>query len=233
MQFFDRSIQVDRKNYLLLIALIFVLLAAGGALAFDIDNGDLQWWTTTGISFDLNKDWTVSAEEEFRLADGAERLVYHHTDLGFTYKGFADWLDVGLNFRKAYFEDSSDSWREENRPHINLTLKTKLFDLYLSNRARVEYRDREAREDIWVYRNKTSVKFPLKVSEWEFQPYLADEIFIKFGEDNISVNRLYSGFSFKISENLKGSIFYMWQNTKISGGRLDSNIIGTSLKLYF
>jgi hypothetical protein len=62
---------------------------------------------------------------------------------------------------------------------------------------------------------------------------LAAEIFIKFGEDNISVNRVYSGFSFKISENLKGGVFYLWQKSKISGGWRNANIIGTSLKLYF
>ena len=222
---------MNRKNYLLLIALIFVLPAAAGALA--ADSGDLQWWTATGISFDLDKDWLVSAEEEFRFENDAGNLFYQHTDLGLTYKGFADGFDLGLNFRQIDQKDSSGTWRNENRPHINLTLKNKLLGLDLSNRARLEYRDREVAEGSWRYRHKATIKFPLQISKWKLQPYMADEIFINLGEDNVSKNRLYSGFSFKVSQNLKGSLFYLWQRSKVSGGWRDANIIGTSLKLYF
>ena len=222
---------MDRKNHLLLIALIVVLPATTGALA--AESGDLQWWTATGISFDLDKDWSVSAEEEFRLENDAGNLFYQHTDLGLTYKGFADWFDLGLNFRQIDQKDSSGTWRSENRPHINLILKNKLLGLDLSNRARLEYRDREVAEDSWRYRHKATIKFPLQISKWKLQPYMADEFFINLGEDNVSKNRVYSGFSFKVSQNLKGSLFYLWERTKISGGWRDANIIGANLKLYF
>ncbi len=202
-------------------------------IALAAESGDLQWWATTGLIFDLDKDWSVSFEEEFRLENDAGNIFYQHTDLGLTYKGFADWFDLGLNFRQIDQKDSSGTWRNENRPHINLTLKNKLMGLDLANRARLEYRDREVGEDSWRYRHKATIKFPLQISEWKLQPYMADEFFINLGENNVSKNRLYSGFSFTVSQNLKGSLFYLWERKKISGGWQDANIIGANLKLYF
>ncbi len=35
----------------------------------------------------------------------------------------AKWIDVGINFRKAFIEDDDNEWRDENRPHVNITLK--------------------------------------------------------------------------------------------------------------
>ena len=222
---------MNRKNYLLLIALIFVLSAAAGALA--ADSGDLRYWATTSLNFDIEKDWAVSFEEQLRLENDTGNLFYYHTDLGLTYKGLAEWLDLGLNFRRVDQKDGSGNFRNENRPHINLTLKSKLLGLDLSNRSRLEYRDREVAEDSWRYRHQATVKFPIQISEWKLQPYMADEIFINLGEDNVSRNRVYSGFSFKASQNLKGSLFYLWERVKISGGWQDANIIGANLKLYF
>jgi hypothetical protein len=207
------------------------LWAPAGVLA--TDSGDLQYWATTSLNFDLDKDWAVSLEEQFRLENDTGNLFYYHTDLGLTYKGFAEWLDLGLNFRQVDQKDSSGTFRNENRPHINLTVKSKLLGLDVSNRARLEYRDREVAQDSWRYRHQTTVKFPLQISEWKLQPYMADEFFINLGEDNVSRNRVFSGFLFKVSQNLKGSIFYMWERKKISGGRQDANIIGGNLKLYF
>ena len=221
------------KRTLCLVLLAALALSCFQNIALAAESGDLQWWTATGLNFDLDKDWSVSFEEEFRLENDAGNIFYQHTDLGLTYKGFADWFDLGLNFRQIDQKDSSGTWRNENRPHINLTLKNKLLGMDLSNRARLEYRDREVAQDSWRYRHEATIKFPLQISEWKLQPYMADEIFINLGEDNVSANRLYSGFSFKISENLKGEAFYLWQRSKISGGWRDANIIGTSLKLYF
>lgn len=210
---------------------MFVLPATTGALA--ADSGDLQWWSTTSLNFDIEKDWAVSFEEQIRIENDTGNLFYYHTDLGLTYTGFAEWLDLGLNFRRVDQKDSRGTFRTENRPHINLTIKEKLLGLDVSNRSRLEYRDREVAVDCWRYRNQTTVKFPVEISDWKLQPYMADEFFINLGEDNVCRNRVFSGFSFKVSQNVKGSLFYLWERVKITGGWQDANIIGANLKLYF
>lgn len=221
-------------NYFL-FALIFTGFFSGRCFGFD-DEG-FQYWSTASTSFDIDKDWRFTFNEEFRLGDDGGNLYYHHSDLGFVYGGLADWMDLGLNYMQAWEKDGTDQWRSENRPHLNLTLKGELFDIGLSNRSRLEYRDRENKKDVWRYRNKVTAELPLEVTvpltELKLHPYLADEVFINFDGQGYNKNRVYSGVSFKLWKNSKGSIYYLWQSSRKSGGWEDINVIGTQLKFYF
>lgn len=213
------------------VTAIIVLLI--GKTCFAYDEGDFQYWSSVGVSFDINKDWEVTFEEQFKLGENAGHLYQHHSDLGFVYKGFADWIDLGFNYRLVREKDSSDKWRQENRPHLNVTLKRKLFDLDLSSRSRLEYRDKEDKKDLWRYRNKVTLKLPLELTKLKLKPYLADEVFFNLDEEGYNKNRVYAGASFKLTKNIKGEIFYLWQSSRYDGGRKDINVIGTKLKFAF
>jgi len=199
----------------------------------NIIRGDFQYWSSANVSLDIDKDWKITFAEEFRLGDDAGHLYYHHSDLGFVYKSLADWIDLGVNYRKVFERDSKDKWRQENRPHLNVMLKGKLFGLDLSDRSRFEYRDRENKKDLWRYRNKVSVKLPLELTSLKLQPYLADEVFINFDEEDFNKNRLYAGLSLKLSKNIKGEVYYLWQSSKSGGDWKNINVLGTGLKFYF
>lgn len=141
---------------------------------------------------------------------------------------------AGLNYKQVFERtDSEGEWKQENRPHLNITLKGRLFDLGLSSRSRFEYRDRENKKDLWRYRNKVTVKFPLELTSFKLQPYLADEVFINFDEEDFNKNRLYAGLSLKLSKNIKGEVYYLWQSSKSGGDWKDINVLGTGLKFYF
>ena len=216
------------------IVLIVILCAIYSKPCFAFDDGDFQWWTSAGASFEINKDWKCTFEEEFRLGDDAGELYYHHSDLGFVYGGFADWIDLGFNYRQVFARaDSAGEWKQENRPHLNVTLKGQLFDLSVSNRSRFEFRDREDNEDHWRYRNKFTVKVPLELTELKLKPYVADEVFIPLNDDNISINRVYAGVSFEVLENMTGEVFYLWQSSRAPGDWNDTNVLGTRLKFRF
>ena len=220
-----------RKGIVLAIWMLAVLLVNGICFAFD--DGDFQYWSNAGASVKLNKDWTAAFEEEFRLGDGGGHLYYHHSDLGFLYKGLADWIDVGFNFREVFEKDSSGEWRQEHRPHLNVILKSKLLGLDFSSRSRFEYRDRENQKDLWRYRNKFTVKLPFELTSLKLKPYVADEVFVPLNDDNIDRNRFYSGVTFDVSKNIKADIFYLWQMSKSGKEWKDINVLGTSLKFYF
>lgn len=215
--------------------LFLALICSGliGESCFAYDDEGFQYWSSASASFDINKDWKATFEEEFRLGDDGGHLYYNHSDLGFTYKSLADWIDLGFNYRQVFEKDSKGKRRQENRPHLNITLKGKLFDLDLSNRARFEYRDRENKEDVWWYRNKTTVKFPLKLTNFNLQPYVADEVFITLNDDNVDRNRFYAGASFNLSKDIQANIFYLWQSSRSAHQWKDINVLGTQLKFLF
>lgn len=219
------------KKWICSFAMIISLVStAQTSIASGDDN--LQYWTTGGISVDLDEDWNVAFEEELRFLSDAS-LYYHHSDIGLVYKGFAEWLDVGLNYRQVFAKDSSGKWQSEHRPHIKATVKGELFGLGLSNRLRFEYRDLPGKKDLWRFRNKLTVKLPWKLTSLNIQPYVADEVFINLDNADLNRNRLYAGLSCDFSPNLKGGLYYLWEASERGGNWYDSNVIGLQLKLHF
>ena len=199
---------------------------------YAFDDGDFQYWNSESISVKLKKNWKIELGEEFRFGDVAGNFYYQHSDLGLTYSGLFKWLDIGVNYQLV-FEEKNDDWQYENRPHLNAALKYEINGFKLSDRNRFEYRNKEKSEDGWRYRNKFTIKFPLKLTHFEIQPYVADEIFIDFNEETFNKNRLYGGLNFKIFKNLKIEIYYLWQNNEKNDKWTDINVLGTKLRLAF
>jgi hypothetical protein len=210
-----------------------MIIAATGEICFASSDGSLQYWGTTGASFDINKEWKFAVEEEFRLGDDADELFYHHTDMGFIYSGLADWIDLGFNYRQVFQKDSTGEWRQENLPHLNVTFKGKLFGLDISDRSRMEFRDRENVKDVWRYRNKLTVKLPFELTKLKLRPYLADEAFITLNDDNIDKNRFFAGFSVKLSKSIDGEVYYMFESSRSNEQWDHANVLGTAIKLRF
>ena len=213
-----------------IILIILVLIFPCYSLAFD--DGDFQYWNTESISWKINQDWKLALEEEFRFGDDARDFYYQHSDLGLSYSGFTNWLTVGLNYRHI-FEEKSGDWKEENRPHLNAEIKWKLSDFSLSNRGRLEYRNREDADNLWQYRNKFTIKLPLKLTKLEVKPYLADEIFYDFDQDTLNRNRLYAGLKFTVFKDLNTDIFYLWQSSETNDDWNDTHALGTKLNFSF
>ena len=220
-----------RKWACFVVTAITVVLIS--KVCFASDDGDFQYWSTGDLSFDIDKDWKFIFQEEFRLGESGGHLYYHHSEVGFVYKSFADWVDLGLNYRQVFEKDSKGEWKQENQPNLNVTLKSKLFGLDVSDRSRLEYRDREDKEDVWRYRNKFTVKLPFELTALKLQPYVADEVFITLNDDNVNKNRLYGGVSFKLTKNLKSDVYYLWESSRSSGSWTDINVLGTALKFSF
>ena len=220
------------KNWVYFLTTIAALAVSGGA-CFASDDGNFQFWSTAGASVDLSKNWAATFEEEFRFGDNAGHLYYHHSEVGFIYKGLADWVSVGVNYRQIFEEDSSGEWCYENRPHLNATLSSKFFGLDVSDRSRLEYRDREIQKDMWRYRNKVRLKLPVELTPLKLQPYFAEEVFLNLDAEAFSRNRIYSGFSTNITKKIKGEIYYLLQSTKSGDNWKDINVLGIALKVAF
>ena len=211
---------------------MLILIVFTSQPSYCFDDGDFQYWNTESISWKVNENFKMYLEEEFRSGDDGGNFYYQHSDLGLNFSGISDWVDVGISYRHIFEEKNSD-WKVENRPHLNATVKCKLFDCSVSNRGRLEYRNREDAENFWRYRHKFTIKAPFKFSKFAIQPYLADEIFYDFDEETLNRNRLYSGVSLKLIKNLSADIFYLWESSEKSEKWNDLHILGTKLKISF
>jgi len=213
------------------ISFIIAFVVTGVINAYPYDDGDFQVWHTENQELKVGKKSKIALEEEFRFGDNASEFYYHHYDAGFVYNANKH-LDLGINYRQVY-ELKKGKFKEENRPHVNATVKYDFYGFKIDDRNRFEYRHFDYQDDSWRYRNKFSVKFPWKFTKVEIQPYLADEIFLELENGELTRNRAYSGIGFTLLKNLKGEIYYLLQSTKSSGRWTDTNVLGTKLKLAF
>lgn len=224
--------RVFQARLFLCIAIIAQVMLLS-SVSFASRNGNGEYWQKFGIDYDLNKDWKITVREELRFGRDNGNPYLHNTDIGLIYKSLGDWIDLGFNFKKEYEKDGSDKFRHENRPNFNIMLKGRIFDFDVGNRTRLEYRDFELKEDVWRLRNKTTVNLPFKLTRFNLQPYIADEVFTNLGESDINQNRLSAGFSFKLAKNIKAGIYYMLKSNKTTDGWLQTNVIGTQFVFLF
>ena len=205
-----------------------VLFCAPLAQAYS--DGDFQIWNTDTQEYKINKDFKVSLDEEFRWGGDAREFFYQHYDLGLSYKLSKYW-SVGGGYRQAY-ELRKGKFKPENQPYITATLSLSAAGIIFESRNRFEYRNFCYKADSGRYRNKFTLKYPLKIAKFEVKPFLSDEIFFGFGGTNkFNQNRFSSGFGFDIIENIKAEIYYMLVTSESSKRWIDSNVLGIKFKI--
>jgi hypothetical protein len=212
---------------------VLVSVVCHNGICFAFSDGDFQFWNTVGASFDVNKDWSVAVEEQLKFGNDAGHLYYQHTDLGFTYKSFADWIDIGFNYKQVFLEQRDGNWSRENRPHLNITFKGRLGTLDFSDRSRFEYRDKEYGDDLWRYLNKLEVNPPNEFTRFKFRPYVADQVYINMDGSGFEKNRIYVGVTFELSEDIESELYYVWESSKYFGRWQDLSALGLQLKFRF
>lgn len=217
-----------------LVVVGFLLIAFDG---YAYEDGDFQYWNTESIDVKLTDKVGAYIEEEFRFGDNASEFYYQHSHLQLDFK-ITDWFTLSPAYRQVFElytkTNAEEDWFTEYRPMVNGTLKYKWEDWELSSRARVSYRIFDIDKDnVWRFRNKITIKSPWKWTKLKLNPWVADEIFLEEHESGVYRNRLYVGVGLKLTEHLKGDIFYLWQSTEKSDSWTDYNVVGTKLKVAF
>ena len=218
-----------RKTRLAFLVLIFV---AACSKAFAYENGDFQIWHTEGQELKIGKGTKLTMEEEWRFGEDASEFYYQHYEWGVVY-GFDKRLDLGFNYRQV-FDKIKKKWMEENRPHINATLKLDLWKFKFEDRNRIEFRHFRYRNDFIRYRNKAMLKYPFEFKTIKIAPYLSDEIFISSNGTGFNENRFYAGTEFTLTKYVKADIFYLLKESRVKGSKWAwINAFGTKVKIAF
>jgi hypothetical protein len=213
---------------LLLVGIVLLLVSRAQAY----DDGDFQVWNTDLEEFEINQDSKITLEEEFRWADNANEFYYHHYDIGY-FHGLNKNLNIIGGYRHVY-ELKKGKFKLENAPYITVTLLWDLKGFKCEDRNRIEYRHFDYQADSGRYRNKFTLKLPWKFTKIAIQPYVADEAFFGFGgTSRFNQNRFSSGFAMSLAKNIKAEIYYMLQSSRAKSEWVDTNILGTKLKITF
>ena len=193
--------------------------------------GDWQLWTVVSAGKKINDRLRFDFEEETRWAEDMNRFMYQALDAGLVYEA-AKWLDLGGNFRYV-IQDDDGQWEHEARPHLNAILKYSSRNLQFLNRSRLEYRYLTRTKDTWRYRNLSEIKVPFGRAQVKISPYLREEVFLKFDQDDYNENRLSGGVQFELLRHVEVDLFYLWQRKKSLGEWKNINVSGANIKFIF
>jgi len=162
--------------------------------------------------------------------DGFNDLFFGYIDASIGFRLGPKWsFEVG--YRHAYLELISE-WRQEYRPHVNLVYRGKMGKWDFRNRQRLEFRYFEGDSDDHVrYRNESVWTSPNKVSGFELTPYLSEEFFYEFTDNDFNVNWLTMGVSRSFAKNKKWKIGYRLQSQKIAGEWNNRHVLVTGISI--
>lgn len=214
-------------------ALLFVLLSLPKFGSAELNGeGDWQYWSYAGIEGQLNSKTRVEIEEEFRWGDDISNFYRSSTQFLLGYK-VLDWLEIAPGYREIY-EEKSDVFKPEHRPQIDITGKWALRGGWeLSDRNRVEFRNKTGKPDSVRYRNQIKLKFPFSWTQFKIRPFVAEEIFVESEGEGFNRNRLSAGLEAKLLEHLKGELYFLWQTTDTNDDWINNYILVSRLKLSF
>jgi hypothetical protein len=193
---------------------------------------EFEYWPKAFVTVRINEQWQFGFEEWLSFNQNATRFKDTQTDLWMHYLGLADWLSVGVGYKRVYAKPG-DEWEIENRPMLNAAVKTKVHGFTVVDRSRLEYRVPEDEPDSWRYRHKLIVMSPVTFTPLKIQPYTADEVFYSFDGQGFSQQRLYGGVYLPLHEKVRLELFYIWKLDKHDDGWHDTNVLGSWVYFQF
>jgi hypothetical protein len=222
-----------RSRCRIVLTAVAAMAACTAGRGWAADEGSFEYWAHVDFRVPINEQWYLTVEERLTFGDDAGRLTDQQPVATITYGGLADWLTIGVGFREVLTRDG-DEWLAEQRPEFNVTVRGELFGLDVADRSRLEYRDREGREDVWRYRNKVTIVPPMTFTPRKIQPYVADEVLINLDEQDLNEQRLYGGFYIPLHEQGRLELYYFWRLTEQDDNSWhDTNVLGTFLHIRF
>jgi hypothetical protein len=202
--------------------------------------GSTQFRPAAGTVWDINGPWMLQFKEKYYFYVEDSGSDHPESDISAVYKGTDNVYDVDFGF---VYVDGSSQTKQEERPYLSTTLRSRIFDRDVSNRFRVEYRDLWGDSDYWRFRDKVTFNSAFDsldargirlLNRERFKPYIADEIFFSSNGQGFSQNEAYLGVKIKIVKNVDADLYYLYQSTENSSGRWqDNNIIGMDIVFSF
>jgi len=246
------------KKTACLLAVTIMLGATATSQAYD--DGDFQFWLKAEASGKISDSLSVKIEEEMRYGDSGSELYDEETLLLGTYT-VNDWLKVGLGYRIVQelkyktvvspktgsdgtvsyspVGDGDHYWQNEKRPTGELVFSKRIAGWGLEDRTRFEWRMKDDGKDNYLrFRNRLKVKSPYKLTSLAINPYAAWEAFYEdksdlSGSDKLNRHRYYVGVSAKLSDRLKGGVYYLLQTDRDGDDRKNTNVVGLEIAASF
>jgi len=229
------------QRYWLLVLLVCVIFPER------VDASDQwQFWLDMDYGGEAKEGWSLKLKQSFQWKEDAEDFQTYFLDGSATYQ-VTEWLNAAAAYRHIW-NRPNHNWEEEARPYADLVLKRAWHLFSFSDRNRVEWRNRENRDEEFRYRNRLTALLRQGVTALDVRPYLAAEVFLREGNaDPLDADRYRVTLGMRAdpedniahklphppAESFKTDLFFTYETTKAEEDWNGAYIVGLKLGAFF
>ncbi|MFZ5801360.1 MAG: DUF2490 domain-containing protein [Candidatus Omnitrophota bacterium] len=204
---------------------------ATGALA----SGDSKYYSEFVLKRKLNDRFDLFFTPEFRFDDDMGNFYYYHLRLGTTFHANRH-LDLALAYRFIQNKVAGE-WDKNDIQYVEMIAvpKIKLGRVNVSDANKLERRYYANAKNRWVYRNLLTFAYPTKIGNFEFTPYVSDEIYYDFEINKANLNWATIGANKKINKHLTLGLFYRAETSRVGSTDkwLTNQVLGSNVTIDF
>ena len=205
---------MNKSSCILLLFCPFLLIA---------QEQDFQQWSKIGVSYDLNKDLSVSLDQGFRFRENASLPDVTFSNLSIKYDLIKKWsLVIGYRYITDY--DLSQNTSTNRRIYTDINYRKKKKRWLMKNRLRYQYQ-----EENFTLRDKVSLSFNIRKTPLE--PFTAFELFFKDSE--FKKWRYTLGASYPFLKEFDIDVYYRLQESFNTNNPKQLHILGLGMEYKF
>ena len=205
---------MNKSSFILLLFSPFLLIA---------QEQDFQQWSKIGVSYDLNKDLTVSLDQGLRFRENASLPDGTFSNLSLKYDLIKKW-SVAVGYRYITDFDLSQNTSTIHRIYADVNYRKKKKRWLMKNRLRYQYQ-----EENFTLRDKVSLSFNIRKTPLE--PFTAFELFFKDSE--FKKWRFTLGASYPFLKDFDIDVYYRLQQSFNTNNPKQLHILGFGMEYKF
>jgi hypothetical protein len=240
MTVFYNSILRPAGTLFFFFILFFLLLTSPAAAQTNPPNppnppnpeDDNQFWNETQLIVPLNKKTDLILIGVFRGGGNFTDFIRPVDERGGGAIAFklSKYLTIAPTYLYVAQQPTNTRKNFEHRLILNITPKFTAGKFTFTDRNHIERRVRHSLPNFVMYRNRLQIDHPVKIGEFEFKVYIADEVFYSTLVDAWVRNRIATGVFKQFSPRFYAEIFYLRQSdASVRPG--DVHAVGTLFKI--
>ena len=205
---------MNKSSFILLLFCPFLLIA---------QEQDFQQWSKIGVSYDLNKDLSVSLDQGIRFRENASLPDVTFSNLSLKYDLIKKW-SVAIGYRYITDFDLSQNSYTIQRIYTDVNYRKKKKRWLMKNRLRYQYQ-----EENFTLRDKVSLSYNIRKTPLE--PFTAFELFFKDSE--FKKWRYTLGASYPFLKEFDIDVYYRLQQSFNTNNPKQLYILGLGMEYKF
>jgi len=205
---------MNKSSFILLLFFPFLLIA---------QEQDFQQWSKIGVSYDLNKDLSVSLDQGLRFRENASLPDVTFSNLSLKYDLIKKW-SVAIGYRYITDFDLFQNTSTIQRIYTDFNYRKKKKRWLMKNRLRYQYQ-----EENFTLRDKVSLSYNIRKTPLE--PFTAFELFFKDSE--FKKWRFTLGASYPFLKEFDIDVYYRLQQSFNTNNPKQLHILGLGMEYKF